>query len=205
RERRENRAGQHREVPEPREARPEDGAREARGRHEIAEAHDEERRQHEGLDDAVERHGLVVRGGRRGHDALARQQLKETEEAPDGEEPEGDPEVREGEAPRRGAPDRGRRVHGRTTFTRPHMDWWPGPQYSLQYSGTVTLPSALTIPTFATDSKEIVVWTSETYPGTTCVPMLVPATCRPCSTSALAARTTSGVPAGTVNSCGCTE
>ena len=53
-------------------------------------------------------------------------------------------------------------AHGRVTVTRPHMDWWPRPQYSLQKRGTVTLPSAFFVPTLATKSKLIVVWTSDT-------------------------------------------
>ena len=42
------------------------------------------------------------------------------------------------------------------------MEWWPRPQYSLQKRGTVTLPSGLGTPILETESKEIVVWTSET-------------------------------------------
>ncbi len=118
---------------------------------------------HEGLDHAVERQGSVVPGGGGPDQLAALEKLVETQERGDREEAEADPDVRE--CQRVGPADLARAAggaHRRVTRTRPHMDWWPRPQYSLQKSGTVTLPSAFRTPTFATESKLIVVRTCET-------------------------------------------
>ena len=82
RERRDDRAQQHRRETGPGETRPPDRDLKARGRDEIAEADDEEGRQHERLDDAVQRHGAVIGRGRDRNQTDALEELVEAEHGP---------------------------------------------------------------------------------------------------------------------------
>src|SRR5690606_23727604 len=117
--------------------------------HQVAERHDEQRREHQRQQHAVGGHREVVEVGRaeRQLDAGAGQRLHHGHHRADREGRHRHPEVREDE------PDGGR--HGAaSTMIVLYMLWWPSPQYSLQTTR------------YSPGSVKVVV-PSLTYPGAT--------------------------------------
>src|SRR5262249_52190796 len=81
------------------------------------------------------------------------------------------------------------KLDGSTTRTRAHIAWCPIPQNS--WHGIRCSPGSRNV-----------VRTVVTYPGTTIALTFVPWTMKPCTTSALARRNVTGLPAGTTRQFG---